>query len=98
MLIDRMRALVRPAMEQASRPGAKPAFELLEREAERLVRESTGIGFDVPVWLLALDDEVERAREPTHYRSFELEIAAAAPRVLLSREEVRRQLDLCTSD
>jgi len=98
MSIDRMRALVRPAMEEAGRPGRKPMFELLEHEAQVLTGESTGIGFDVPVWLLALEEEVDRAREPTHRRNFEQEIAAAIPSVALSREAVSAQLAACAAD
>ncbi len=48
MAIDRMRALVRPAMDESRRPGPKPVFELLEHETQILAGESTGIGFDVP--------------------------------------------------
>ena len=62
MAIDRMRALVRPAMEEARRSGPRRVFELLEHETQILAGESTGIGFDVPVWLLALEEEVDRAR------------------------------------
>jgi hypothetical protein len=98
MTIDRMRALVRPAMQEARRSGPKHAFELLEHETQALAGESTGIGFDVPVWLLALEEEVDRAREPTHRRNFEHEIACAVPSVALSREEIRRQLDACAAD
>ncbi len=98
MSIDRMRALVRPAMAEARRPGPKSAFELLEHDTQVLAGESTGIGFDVPVWLLALEEEVERAREPTHRRNFEHEIAAAIPGLALSWEAVRQQLDACAAD
>ncbi len=98
MTIDRMRALVRPAMQEARRSGPKHAFELLEHETQALAGESTGIGFDVPVWLLALEEEVDRAREPTHRRNFDHEIACAVPSVALSREEIRRQLDACAAD
>ena len=96
MAIDRMRALVKPAMDEACRPGPKRAFELLEHETELLARESTGIGFDVPVWLLALEEEVDRAREPTHRRNFEREIAEAVPCVTLSRTQVRNELEECS--
>jgi hypothetical protein len=98
MLIDRMRALVRPAMEEASRTGTTPTFELLEHEAEALARESTGIGFDVPVWVLALEEEVDRVAEPTQCYNFDLEVAAAVPYVPLSREQVRSKLDACSAD
>ncbi|MHB8970731.1 MAG: hypothetical protein ACYC4N_09800 [Pirellulaceae bacterium] len=98
MAIDRMRALVRPAMDESRQPGPKSIFDLLERETQILAGESTGIGFDVPVWLLALEEEVDRAREPTHRRNFEHEIAEAVSSVALSRDEIRRQLDACTAD
>jgi hypothetical protein len=93
MVIDRLRALVKPAMEEAAGTGSKSTFELLEHEAELLAGESTGIGFDVPVWVLALDEEVDRANEPNHRCNFEQEIAAGVDYVLLSLEDVRRQLD-----
>ncbi len=98
MAIDRMRALVTPAMEEATRPGPRPTFELLEHETEVLARESTGIGFDVPVWLLALEEEVDRAREPTHHRNFAQEIASAIECVAMSRQQVRDELDACKDD
>ncbi len=98
MAIDRMRALVKPSMEEATRSGPKPTFELLEQETELLARESTGIGFDVPVWLLALEEEVDRAREPTHHRNFAQEIASAIETVRLSRQEVRDELNACKED
>ncbi len=98
MVIDRMRALVRPAIEEATRSGTKPTFELLEHETELLARESTGIGFDVPVWLLALDEEVERVRNPAHYHDFDREIANAVESVSLSREEIHDKLHDCATD
>ena len=98
MAIDRMRALIRPAMDEARRDGSRRVFELLEHETQILAGESTGIGFDVPVWLLALEEEVDRAREPTHRRNFEHFIAAAVPHQPLTREQVRRQLDACGED
>lgn len=95
MAIDRMRALIRPAMQEAEQEGARPTFELLELETQALAGEATGIGFDVPVWLLALEEEVERAREPTHRHNYEQEIAVAVPCIPLSRDQVRRTLRAC---
>ncbi|MFO0902458.1 MAG: hypothetical protein U0939_05620 [Pirellulales bacterium] len=62
--IDRIRALVEPAMQEAARGGPHPAFDLLEDETETLTRQPTGVGLDVPPWLLALEEEVDRVRDP----------------------------------
>jgi hypothetical protein len=62
MTIDRMRALIRPAMRQlrASDKEESRAFELLVQEAHLMMREPTGVGLDIPAWLLMLEEEVER--------------------------------------
>ena len=59
MTIDRMRALVGPAMRDAEANRESNSFELLEQEAELLTRHPTGVGLDVPAWLDALEEEVE---------------------------------------
>ncbi len=59
MTIDRMRALVGPAMRDAELDQPSRAFELLEQEAELLTRHPTGVGIDVPAWLHSLEEEVE---------------------------------------
>lgn len=96
MTIDRMCALVKPAIEEAKSSGKKPTFELLEREAETLARESTGIGFDVPVWLIALEEEAARAREPNHHFNLGMDVAVAVDQVVLSRKEVHNKLHACS--
>ena len=59
MTIDRMRALVEPAItgrdEQVSH-----AFEILEEECALLMREPPGSGLDEPSWLVAIEQEVAR--------------------------------------
>lgn len=59
--IDRVRALIRPALEEAASGGAAgthAAFDRLERELIELSREPNGAGLDIPDWLSALDEEV----------------------------------------
>jgi hypothetical protein len=97
MAIDRIRALVKPAMEEAERGGPRPVFELLEHETEVLTRESTGVGFDIPTWLLALEDEVDRTRQPTHRHNFDAQIVTAIEATPLSREQVAQQLRDCAA-
>ncbi len=57
MTIDRMRALVRPAMKQLrTENGMKhsPAFDLLVKEAHAMTREPTGVGLDIQLgWSLS---------------------------------------------
>jgi hypothetical protein len=97
MIVDRIRALVRPAIDEVRRPAPHPVFEMLERETEALAGESTGVGFDIPVWLLALEEEVDRARQPTHRHNYDKEIAEAIGSVALSRKQVEEQLKACVS-
>ena len=58
LAVDRLRALVRPAMQESLGSQPAVAFELLRQEADELTREPTGAGLDVPAWLQALEDEV----------------------------------------
>ena len=59
MRVDRMRALVPLAMDVDGGTAAEQAFEMLEREANRLAQRPTAIGIDPPPWLAALEDSVD---------------------------------------
>jgi hypothetical protein len=93
LTIDRLCALVRPAMDELPDDLPPRAFGRLEREVARFTREPSGVGFEVPPWLEALEEEVAAARsraaeprEPEH-------LLTAVPRVRLSRQEAKRQLE-----
>ncbi len=62
MSIDRMLALVGPAVERAGSKEASHAFEILEEETDLLLREPALTGADIPTWLEALEEEAERVR------------------------------------
>ncbi len=62
LAIDRVRALVTPAVEDARHARPSEAFERLQRETDELTQEPTGVGLDVPGWLHALENEVRKAR------------------------------------
>ena len=62
MTVDRMRALVEPALCHPDESEGQRAFELLEEESNLLMREPSGSGLEVPSWLVALEDEVEQIR------------------------------------
>jgi hypothetical protein len=64
MTVDRMRALVGPAVRQFRLSGeASPIFELLIDECKLMMEQPTGVGLDVPQWLSALEDEVDSVLE-----------------------------------
>ena len=93
LAIDRIRALVEPAIEEARRGGDAPKFEMLAHDTEFLTREPTGVGLDVPAWLVALEEEVDQALRPIHQRRQDDEIVDILPRVLLTQQQARKQLD-----
>jgi hypothetical protein len=93
MVIDRMRALVEPAIRSAGAKDDARHFELLEQECEALTREPTGVGLDTPSWLAALEEEVELARRPWHERLDERGLEDVLPRTVLTQEQVQQELD-----
>jgi hypothetical protein len=97
MAIDRIRALVQPALAEARRGGPGPVFELLDEEIALLSREPTGVGLDVPLWISALEEEVARARRPSQHRTWEEELKAAILFRPLTLEETQAQIDAWTS-
>ena len=60
LAIDRVRALVAPAVEDVRAGRESEAFARLEQETEELTLEPTGVGLDVPGWLHALESEVRK--------------------------------------
>lgn len=93
MVIDRICSLVQPAVDEAMRPGSHPTFRILRYEIEFLTREPSGVGFDVPAWLLGLEDEVRRVRTPAHERDDYDELCFALPLVRLSQAQIEEQLN-----
>jgi hypothetical protein len=65
--VDRVRALVRPAMDDAKNGGDVTTFSLLQQEIESLASQPTGIGSDHPSWLEALEEEVGAARSAARH-------------------------------
>src|SRR5690606_30867711 len=64
MTVDRMRALVGPAVRQFRNTGASSQiFDLLIDECKLMMEQPTGVGLDIPQWLSALEDEVDSVLE-----------------------------------
>jgi len=95
MTIDRMRALVRPAMKQMrSENGLKhsPAFDLLVQEAHLMTREPTGVGLDIPAWLIALEEEVDRVLEGSQNAKYHPRHESTVPLLPILANEIEAQL------
>lgn len=67
MQIDRLTALVKPAM--AEDESAKKAFNLLNQEAQAFSRTTLGVGVDLPAWLASLENEVQQRLMPVRLRT-----------------------------
>lgn len=59
LMIDRMRALVEPAIRDAREGKESSVFRLLQKEANTLTEHPAGAGLDLPDWLEALEEEAE---------------------------------------
>jgi hypothetical protein len=96
MSIDRMRAMVRPAIEERTAGEKTTSFSNLKDEVSQFMEKRSGAGWDLPVWLLALDEEVlEVTREHINPR-FDTTFRDAVPAKPLSRIQIRRQLTRAT--
>jgi hypothetical protein len=93
LAVDRVRALVAPAAEEARKDLPATAFSILEQEASELAQEPSGAGLDPPDWLDALEEEVSRVSS----RRVGLDAESAdrrlePPAVQLTWEEIQSQL------
>jgi hypothetical protein len=93
LTIDRIRALVGPAIEEGRRGGEAPKFEMLQHDTECLTRDPTGVGLDVPAWLVALEEEVEDVLSAGPRGESGIDFQTVIPPVLVTYEEARRQLE-----
>jgi hypothetical protein len=88
--IDRIRARIGPAMQDARRGTSSGAFELLEQELAEFTENPTGAGLDVPAWISALEQEADRVASAPFAAEIN-EQPAIAPQCLTWRE-VHEQL------
>jgi hypothetical protein len=90
--VDRIRALIKPAMAELKAGQPTRTFELLEQEIADFAATPSGVGLDVPQWLLALDEEVQRVQsqaqpELSHRNPDHLEWVRLTP------QQLKRELD-----
>jgi hypothetical protein len=93
LALDRLCALIEPAMHEARRPEGGRTFIRLERELRPLTATPTGVGLDVPQWLRRLDAEVQRVRAAQAAVAVLAEGFLRVPRQPLSLAELQRQMD-----
>jgi hypothetical protein len=92
LAVDRLCALVEPAMKAAGQPTASPAFARFEQELRSYAVTPTGVGLDVPPWLRRLGAEVQRVHAARTALAGIVEESLRLPQTILTLEEVRRQL------
>jgi hypothetical protein len=90
LAIDRLRALIGPAIEQA-REGQPPrAFEALRQEIEEFTQNPTGVGLDLPAWLAQIEEEAQTVLSRPH--AGKEGPTARLPRAPLSLAQVQQWL------
>jgi hypothetical protein len=93
LAVDRLRALVAPAVEELADDEPHTAFSLLEQELCEFTDHPTGSGLDVPTWLLALEDEARRVQAAVDRRAAKpAALVDRVPGAILTWDEVMDQL------
>jgi len=80
-------------MTEARHGNSGESFVALGHETEFLTLVPSGVGFDVPAWLVALEDEVERVRLPHWERDDYDELRVSVPQIKLTNDEIQEKLD-----
>ena len=94
MTIDSIRALVSPAIKEATEE-THPTFSLLQKELAVITEAPSGVGLDIPPWLMALDEEVIEARQG-QIESYDDACLNAIPPICLDWEVLQNQLERIT--
>ncbi len=94
--IDRMCGLVPKAVHEVRKPGPKEAFAELEKQIELFAREPMAVGFELPEWLTALQEEVlatriDKSEEEGKKNHFDT--SPPLPQIRLTRKEIEHQLE-----
>jgi hypothetical protein len=92
LCIDRLCALVGPALTEARQTGAHPSFDRLREAIRPLAENPTGVGLDVPPWLRRLEAETQREQATRSAVAVLAEELFQIPKRLISREELQQQL------
>jgi hypothetical protein len=91
--LDRLKALIEPAVRESQAGGPTPSFSRLQEELRAYTASPTGVGLDVPAWLRSLEAEVHRVQAARSTLAVLAEGFYRVPRRPLSLDELKRQLD-----
>jgi len=91
--LDRLAALIEPAMLEARRVESGKTFAQLEQDLQPMLARPTGVGLDVPVWLRRLEQEVRRVRHVQSSLAVLAQDALHIPRKALTMPELREQVE-----
>jgi hypothetical protein len=92
LALDRLCALIEPAMREAQQEEEQPAFAQLRRELQAFTATPMGVGLDVPYWLRRLEMEVHRVQAARTTIAVLAENFFRVPRRPLNWDELQRQL------
>ena len=92
LIVDRLRSLVAPAVKERLAGGKTPSFDLLEDEISNLTAVPSGVGFEIPSWLDALEEEALRVSSPGPEEDDVLHPYPALPEIRLTLKAAQRQI------
>jgi hypothetical protein len=92
LAVDRLAALIEPAMQEARQGGTSASFRRLQEQLEKLAATPTGVGLDVPPWLRRLEAEVQRVNATRSGLAVLVQKQSRIPKTRLSRAELEEQL------
>jgi hypothetical protein len=92
LALDRLCALIEPAVREARESGDRPTFARLRRELQPFAATPTGAGLDVPHWLRRLEGEVQRVRTTSSAVAVLAEGLFRTPQRAVPYAELQRQL------
>ena len=84
--IDRLRSLIPICMKDLEDEHSQSVFEILEEEIEVMCHNPTGVGFDVPSWIVSLQEEVSKMLSASNDDLAESELWIGRRRWLSSSE------------
>jgi hypothetical protein len=93
LALDRLCALIEPAIAEARHFGEGSSFVRLQKELQALTAIPTGVGLDVPQWLRRLELEVQRVRAAQTTIAILAEGFLHVPKKPLTIEELKQQVE-----
>ena len=87
LAVDRVRALIAPAIRELRTAGAGEAFARLEQDTAEFAEQAEGSGLEAPHWLAALEEEVAQNAETSADRDLADELATVSRRCCFRRQK-----------